>query len=184
MKEKTEKIQTRTWDKKLDLSTTCDEVIDSNVTINCHNKCVRELIQKRYDLDIIDQHSQTAIMVSVTIGHHKCTGNMIEAGAKINVKDNIGQTAVLKAVIYGRVKCLSKLIMAEVDVSIADDTSQTALMHAAKKGYHAVVDICIKAGSHVNVTDKPYRSPVVSTFKCHAQCVGQTALIKACIYNN
>ena len=87
-------------------------VTDSNVTINCCNKCVRELIQKGYDLDITDQHSQTAIIVSVTEGHHKCTGTLIEAGAKINVKDNIGQTAVLKAAIYGRVKCLNKLIMA------------------------------------------------------------------------
>ena len=43
-----------------------------------HNTCVRELIQKGYDLDIIDQHSQTAIMVSVTVGHHKCAGTLIE----------------------------------------------------------------------------------------------------------
>ena len=84
---------------------------------------------KGYDLDIIDQYSQTAIIVSVTVGHHKCTGTLIEARVKINVKDNIGQTAVLKTAIYVRVKCLNKLIMAGVDVNIPDDTGKTALMH-------------------------------------------------------
>ena len=48
-------------------------------------KMCKRTHSKGYDLDIIYQHSQTAIIVSVTVGHHKCTGTLIEAGVKINV---------------------------------------------------------------------------------------------------
>ena len=61
--------------------------------INCQNKCVKELIEKGFNLHTIDTHGQTTLIIALTVGHPH-------------------------PAIYGRVKCLNKLIMAEADSCI------------------------------------------------------------------
>ena len=126
---------------KLSAVSNCDKtgypstgpVLDGSVSINCQNKCVKELIEKGFDCDTIDPHGQTALITAVIVGHLKCTETLIKAGANINITDNNGHTAAIKGVIYGGAKCLNKLKMAGADVGTADKVSQTALIHASKK---------------------------------------------------
>ena len=73
--------------------------------MNCQNTCIGDLIKTGSDIDITDQHSQTALIVACIEGHIQCTDTLIKAGANINAFDNKGQTPVMKATIHGRLKC-------------------------------------------------------------------------------
>ena len=41
--------------------------LHGSVFINCQNKCVKELIEKGFDLNTMDPHGQTTLIITVIV---------------------------------------------------------------------------------------------------------------------
>jgi hypothetical protein len=80
---------------------------------------------------------------------------LLKAGAEVNSRDEYGSTALSWASYRGN-KDLVKLLLAQPGIKL-DETNldgETALMVAAENGYSEIVEMLLKAGANVSITDQ------------------------------
>lgn len=79
---------------------------------------VRSLIAEGADVDALDRHGQTALMLAAHRGHLPLVEALIAAGADLNVTAKYRLSALMLAVIAGHAEVARRLIHAGADLTI------------------------------------------------------------------
>ncbi|GEM_PF-2156896 len=115
---------------------------------------IKELIRSGADLNISDQHGETAVIRAARLEDTAALSVLIAAGANVNARDSHGRTALFYATDGDNTGGVKILIAAGADINAADNKGETALMGAAAGQKPEIVRALLAAGAKVNATDQ------------------------------
>uniref|UniRef100_A0A8D3DBS6 Ankyrin repeat domain-containing protein 50-like n=1 Tax=Scophthalmus maximus TaxID=52904 RepID=A0A8D3DBS6_SCOMX len=111
---------------------------------------VNLLISRGANMELEDNHGQTALTLAARQGHTKVVNCLIGCEANINHTDHDGWTALRSAAWGGHSEVVSALLYAGAKVDCADADGRTALRAAAWGGHEDIV---------LNLLHSPSESP-------------------------
>lgn len=76
------------------------------------------LLSEGYDIDALDEHGQTTLMIAAARGHSAVARFLIERGAKLNHTAKFRLTALMLAVLNGHVDIVRALVDAGADLAV------------------------------------------------------------------
>lgn len=79
---------------------------------------VRQLLRSGVDIDSLDRHGQSAVMLAAHRGHREVVEALIDAGADLNVTAKYGLSALMLAVVGGHLSIARLLARAGADLSL------------------------------------------------------------------
>ena len=93
---------------------------------------------------------------SLTANHYNCLEYWVSKGADVNRRPSeIADVSLLMfAAMFGDIRALKILLKGRAIVNYQDDIGTSALLHAVRQGSSQCVDLLIKAGANVNITDR------------------------------
>lgn len=137
-------------------------------------KNVIKLIQDGIDINEVDKHGSSPLILSVQRGYTKIVSRLLIARANTEIKDNSHKTALMYATESGNVCIASMIVSAKANVNAVTDFGETALMMASKEGHIDCVELLLKSKADVNNVDTHDQSALLfcskskktNTFKC------------------
>lgn len=111
---------------------------------------LERLLAAGADIDALDGHGQTALMLAALEGHERAVAFLAQRGADLNHTGDYRLSALMLAVIRGHRWVAQALVNAGADLSIKGSSApgfegKTALDLAAVRGYDDLVDIIRRA---------------------------------------
>jgi uncharacterized protein len=79
---------------------------------------VRDQLQRGADVNALDRHGQTALMLAAHAGHHAVVESLLAHGADRNVTAKFGLSALMLAVVAGHQHIASLLARAGSDLTL------------------------------------------------------------------
>lgn len=132
------------------------------------------LLIRRANLNIVDEHGNTALMCASHNGNRLIVGKLIQSGANINVQTH--STALIIAIINGHDDIADLLINAGADLDLTDKDGNTALICAAKLRNSKIAKKLIEVGANTDIQDKDGNTALI-----HAAKKGNTKIAKKLI---
>uniref|UniRef100_A0A8D8S2F0 Ankyrin repeat domain-containing protein 50 n=1 Tax=Cacopsylla melanoneura TaxID=428564 RepID=A0A8D8S2F0_9HEMI len=124
------------------------------------------------DLELEDNHGQTALNVAAHQGFLEAVQILLEAGANINHTDVEGWTSLRSAAWGGHSSVVKLLLDSGADVNCSDMGGRTALRAAAWGGHLEVVKLLLAGRANVNDADSEGRTALIaSAYMGHADIV-------------
>ena len=80
-------------------------------------EAMEQLLEKGADIDALDEHGQTALMLAAMAGHAAVARFLISRGAKLDHTAKFGLTALMLSVIAGHTDIVRSLVEAGADVT-------------------------------------------------------------------
>ena len=121
---------------------------------NPWDELVKQLIQKKVNLNAIDQDGRTALMLAGYNGHTELVRILLDKGARVNIRDGSGRTALLFTATGPFPKTVELLLERKADPNIVDNQERfSALMHAAAEGHIEVVKILLDHEADARLKD-------------------------------
>jgi len=114
---------------------------------------MRGLIEKGADVNLTNQHGQTALMFAGGFGQTNAVALLLAKGAALNAVDRKGKTALAFAVQKGQQAVVMQLLQAGAKADIKDKGGQTALIHAAQAGHTGVLGTLFDHKADLNIQD-------------------------------
>lgn len=109
---------------------------------------IRLLLAMRPDVNAVDNHQRTALILAASYSSAEIIKMLIDAGSDINKRDDEGQTALITTLGGGfpgdpdlTAAKVKVLLAAGADVSIQDNQGQTALGLAKKSGHEKLIKL-------------------------------------------
>jgi ankyrin repeat protein len=115
---------------------------------------VRELLQKRADVNLPSGDGATALHWAVYGDNGALVELLIAAGAKVNVANDLAVTPLHLASAAGNPEIVTRLLEKGADPNAESETGVTPLMEAARSGNVAAVRALITSGAKVNVSER------------------------------
>lgn len=131
---------------------------------------VKELINRKADINKTDKNGYTALMRAAVAGHAVCVDILVKAGANINITDKKGITALMLAVKHGHHDAIRQLIRGKADINLRDAEGNAALHYAITKNDTSrdtyTLKTLIKYGLtegtlDLNIRDKEKKTPLI-----------------------
>ena len=115
---------------------------------------VRVLLEFGADINMPDAYNQPPIFDAVQENNASMIRYLYDNGAVIDHQNTDGKTPLMVASFdKHRQEVLCELIHLGADVQIQDNLGRTAFMHAINNNNGAMMDILLKAGSQINISD-------------------------------
>lgn len=109
-------------------------------------KKVQKLIAAGADVNMVDENSDTPLMVAACDGLDRIVKILIAAGADVNASASCGWSPLMYAIMNRHGASVKLLIEAGANVNITDTDGDTPLLLASDR-YPCVVESLIKAGA-------------------------------------
>lgn len=116
---------------------------------------IQALIDHGVDINVQDPHTrQTALWSAVQQGQVDTVNMLLEKGANPNIKGPLGSTPLIEAVTQGYVDVAVALLRHGANPNATDDLNKwTALMTAAARADAEMVELLVKHGVDMHITD-------------------------------
>jgi len=102
---------------------------------------IAESLNKGTEIDVTDEHGQTALMLAAYEGHVDTVRLLLQHGASPDLQNRIGGTALMLASFNGHLEVVTELLKAGAEVNAKSQNGYTALMQAAVKPNESAVQI-------------------------------------------
>ncbi|KAL6803261.1 ankyrin repeat-containing domain protein [Trichoderma sp. SZMC 28013] len=118
---------------------------------NGHEAIVRLLLANGADVNIKDEHGNTALQKAARGGHEAIATVrlLLVNGADVNIQDQHGNTALYKATKWGS-EAIVRLLL-ENGADSKDDAFDKALAEAAWRGHEAIVRLMLADSAHADI---------------------------------
>ena len=133
-------------------------------------KIAQILIEAGADVNVSNQHGETALMESAFTGNNECLDLLIKSGADVNKADKRGNTPLLLSAVQGHYNCLELLIQRGAHVNNGDNSH--ALLAACREGQYSCVDALLTAGANVNSIWRGRKTALMEAAQVHLQADG------------
>ncbi|HEU4962604.1 MAG TPA: ankyrin repeat domain-containing protein [Bacilli bacterium] len=118
------------------------------------NELARQLIADGIDVNLQDDHNDTALTTAIAIGNREIVQLLLGSGADVNLADSDGDTAVTVAAYFGETEILQDLLATEqANVTVKNKRGLNALMLAAWQNHSGTVQALLDAGAPVDEPD-------------------------------
>jgi RNA polymerase subunit RPABC4/transcription elongation factor Spt4 len=101
----------------------------------------RDLLRAGFSVDVLDELSQTPLMIASRQGSKQIVELLIQSGADVNKQNDSGRTALMEAISGGHQKIVELLMESEADLNLKTRTGSTALDIAVQKNKINVIPI-------------------------------------------
>ena len=123
---------------------------------------LRLLIEAGANLDGKECFNNTALILAADAGHGGCVKILVQAGADVNIGGSYWNDSPLSIATRRNYKdIVETLISAGASVNRTNDNDITALMWAAEEGHGKCIQILLKAGAHIKMTDRHGRNSLL-----------------------
>ena len=124
--------------------------------MNGHEDCVKSLLKAGADVNTTDHEGNTALMNAAMSGDVTRVKALLDSGA--NLLDVAERTKILQKALHLAAECanaepMELILAAGADVHTPTAKGNTVLLEAAKRGDHRCLEVAIKAGADLNMTD-------------------------------
>src|SRR5262245_51306230 len=102
---------------------------------------VMEGVNQGIDVNVKDEHGQTALMLAADQGHVDTVNFLSEYGASLDLQNKLGATALMLASFNGHLEVVIELLKAGANVNAEAENGATGLIQAAAKPNEAAVQI-------------------------------------------
>jgi len=102
---------------------------------------VAECLNKGIEINVADEHGQTALMLAADQGHVDTVKLLLQRGASLDLQNRLGGTALMLACFNGHLEIVTELLKAGADVNAKSGNGYTALMQAVVKRNEKAVQI-------------------------------------------
>jgi uncharacterized protein len=117
-------------------------------------KVVQALIDKKTDVNQIDERGYTALILATYNGSSDVADLLLQHGASPEVKDPMGRTALMGAAFQGDAQSIELLLDHGAKVNDVDANGATSLMYAVEFGRKSVVKLLIARNADPYMKDK------------------------------
>ena len=133
-------------------------------------KIAQILIEAGADVNVSNQHGETALMESAFTGNIDCLDLLINSGADVNKADKRGNTPLLLSAVQGHYNCLELLLQRGAHVN--NDDNSHAILAACREGQYRCVDALLTAGANVNSTWRGGKTALMEATHVELQAEG------------
>jgi len=98
-------------------------------------------IKQGIEINVTDEHGQTALMLAADQGHVDTVKLLLQHGASLDLQNKLGGTALMLASFNGHLEVVTELLKAGADVNPKSKDGYTALMQATVKLNETAVQI-------------------------------------------
>jgi len=102
---------------------------------------IAESLNQGIDVNVTDEHGQTALMVAADEGHVDTVKLLLQHKASPDLQNRLGGTALMLACFKGHLEVITELLKAGADVNTKSNDGYTALMQATFKSDKTAVQI-------------------------------------------
>ena len=102
---------------------------------------IAESLNQGIDVNVTDEHGQTALMVAADEGHVDTVKLLLQHKASPDLQNRLGGTALMLACFKGHLEVVTELLKAGADVNTKSNDGYTALMQATFKSDKTAVQI-------------------------------------------
>ena len=118
---------------------------------------VMEGLNQGIDVNVTDEHGQTALMLAADQGHIDTVNFLLQYRASLDLQNKLGGTALMLACFKGHLEIVTELLKAGADVNAKSQNGYTALMQAAVKPNEAaiqIINLLLDQKADINAQDK------------------------------
>ncbi len=134
---------------------------------------VRQLLEQGLDVNQVDADGRTPLMMDAFEGYTEVVDLLLNSGAEVDHRDGAGRTAVMYASSGPFPQTVELLIQSGAQVNRIDTVEGwTALMVAAAEGHQPVVEVLLRHGADIEITDQDGDAAID-----HARKRGQTHIV-------
>eukprot|EP00808_Paulinella_micropora_P018327 g78736.t1 len=147
------------------------------------------LVEGKADLNVMDQHGDTALHLALRHGHFPTAEVLVAAGGDITARNKEGEG--LNAYIRGNAGLLQackkhqaaallvlaasegdtelgrRLVEGKAELNATDQEQLTALLHATKKGNMELAKLLLQRGAEPNAKDEEQMTPLLYAAECN-----------------
>jgi ankyrin repeat protein len=121
-----------------------------------YRTCVETLIAAGADLDLRDDRGHTALTLVATAENYQMFNLLLQAGASTEGLESI---QLIQAATIGNLNRVQSLLSAKVNLDL---DRGAAIGNAAAAGHTQIVDLLIRAGANVNLSNNSGFTPIAS----------------------
>lgn len=133
---------------------------------NCQT--IRLLKEYRANSDLQDKNGQTALMIACKKSKYMITNTLLEYQINVDIQDHMGYSALIHVCQNPKcnnVKIVELLLEHHADIDIRDNKGWTPLMHACKREKKEFIDILLRNGANVNITNNLKKTALFLTLE-------------------
>jgi len=121
---------------------------------NAQLDVVRILIDKKANIEAIDENGQTVLMFAVNKGNVSIISLLLDSGVNIESADQFGDTVLMKAASAGNFDVVKLLLDYHANINVVNEFGHTALMYAIKNKKIDVIELLIDKGANPYLESK------------------------------
>ena len=115
---------------------------------------VKLLLESGAEVNITAKFDWTALMVAAAKGHAEVVKQLLERDADVNCRDIYQWTPLMRASFAGYTDAVKELLEhPDTHINAQDENGATALHHAATKGHYDTVELLLKNGASLEISD-------------------------------
>lgn len=120
----------------------------SKALVEGQKKKIASLLSKGVDVNVLNEHERTPLMLVAEYGHAEIAALLISKGANVNARDAHGNTALILASRYGNPEIVDLLLRHKADIGAKDKWGNTSLMQAFP--HLDIVKLLLTKGADIN----------------------------------
>jgi ankyrin repeat protein len=118
---------------------------------------VTESLNQGIDVNVTDEHGQTALMLAADQGHVDTVKLLLQHGASPDIQNKVGGAALMLASFNGHLEVVTELLKAGADVNAKTKSGDTALMIASARQNETavqIINLLLDQKADINAQDK------------------------------
>jgi ankyrin repeat protein len=118
---------------------------------------VMEGLNQGIDVNVTDEHGQTALMLAADQGHIDTVNFLLQYRASLDLQNKLGGTALMMASFNGHLEVVTELLKAGANVNAEAKNGATALIQAVVKQNETavqIINLLLDQKADINAQDK------------------------------